>query len=57
MPPFRDQGMVMCWAASAWAETEKSFHRIQGYKDLWILKTVLDEDFTKDKLVQERRVG
>jgi len=54
---WRDQQMVLYWAASAWSETEKSFRRIQGYQDLWILKSVLDEDFTKDKLIQERRVG
>jgi transposase-like protein len=54
---WRSQEMVMYWAASAWSDTEKSFRRIQGYKDLWILKSVLDEDFTKDKFVQERRVG
>jgi transposase-like protein len=54
---WRNQEMVLYWAASAWADTEKSFRRIQGYKDLWILKSVLDEDFTKNKLVQERRVG
>lgn len=54
---WRGQEMVMYWAASAWSDTEKNFRRIQGYKDLWILKSVLDEDFTKDKLVQERRAG
>lgn len=54
---WRSQEMVMYWAASAWSETEKKFRRIQGYQDLWVLKSVLDEDFTKDKLVPERRVG
>lgn len=54
---WRGEEMVLYWAASAWSETEKSFRRIQGYKDLWILKSVLDEDFTENKLVQERRVG
>lgn len=54
---WRSQEMVMYWAASAWLETERHFRRIQGYKDIWILKSVLDDDFTKDKLAQERRVG
>lgn len=54
---WRNQEMVMYWAASAWAETEKSFRRIQGYDKIWELKAYLDEDFTKGKLVQERRVG
>lgn len=54
---WRNQEMVMYWAASAWSDTEKNFRRIQGYKDIWILKSALDEDFTENKLVQERRVG
>ena len=54
---WRNQPMVLYWAASAWSDTEKNFRRIQGYKELWVLKSVLDEDFTKDKLVKERRVG
>lgn len=54
---FRGEEMVMYWAASAWLEVEKSFRRIQGYQELWVLKSVLDDDFTENKLVQERRVG
>lgn len=54
---WRNQEMVMYWAASAWSETEKNFRRIQGYKDLWVLQSFLDKDFTENKLVQERRVG
>jgi transposase-like protein len=54
---WRTQEMVMYWAASAWVATEKSFRRIQGYQELWALKSVLDEDFTEDKLASERRVG
>ena len=30
--------------AAAYLETEKSFRRIIGYRDLWALKAVLDED-------------
>jgi transposase-like protein len=36
--------MVLRWAAAALLETEKSFRRIMGYQDLWMLKAVLDED-------------
>jgi transposase-like protein len=54
---WRDEEMVLYWAASAWSDTEKSFRRIQGYQDLWTLKSVLDKDFSEDKVVQERRVG
>ena len=54
---WRDEEMVRYWAAGAWSDTEKSFRRIQGYHDLWVLKSVLDKDFTEDRVVQERKVG
>ena len=34
--------MAQRWCASALLETEKHFRRVQGYKDLWILKSWLD---------------
>jgi putative transposase len=54
---WRDERMVIYWAASAWSETEKHFRRIQGYEDLWMLKAVLDEESSHDQVVLERRVG
>ncbi|MFH0914819.1 MAG: IS256 family transposase [bacterium] len=36
--------MVLRWAAAALLETEKSFRRIMGHQDLWMLKAVLDEE-------------
>ncbi len=36
--------MVLRWAAAALLETGKSFRRIMGYHDLWMLKAVLDEE-------------
>ena len=36
--------MVLRWAAAALLETAKSFRRIMGYQDLWMLKAVLDEE-------------
>ncbi len=41
---WRDGRMVLRWAAAAFLLTEKSFRRIQGYRDLWMLKAVLEED-------------
>lgn len=35
--------MVLRWAAAAFLMTEKSFRRIQGYRDLWMLKAALEE--------------
>ena len=45
--------MVLRWAAAAYLDTEKDFRRIMGYRDLWILKAVLDED----KHTEEVRVA
>ena len=39
---WRDGRMVLRWAAAAFLITEKSFRKIQGYRDLWILKAVLN---------------
>jgi transposase-like protein len=36
--------MVLRWAAAALLETEKHFRKIMGYKDVWMLKAVLDEE-------------
>jgi putative transposase len=38
---WRDHEMVLRWMASAYLEAEKSFRRIQGYRDLWVLSTAL----------------
>ncbi len=40
---WRDGRMVLRWAAAAFLITEKSFRKIQGYRDLWMLKAALDE--------------
>lgn len=46
--------MIMRWAASAFLDTEKSFRKIQGYKDLWMLKASLNDQIA---LANERRVA
>ena len=40
---WRDGKMVLRWAAAAFLITEQSFCKIQGYRDVWILKAVLDQ--------------
>jgi putative transposase len=42
---WRDGRMVLRWAAAAFLMTEKSFRKIQGYRDLWMLKSVLEGGF------------
>jgi putative transposase len=40
---WKNGKMVLRWAAAAYLETEKNFHRIDGYRELWMLKAALDE--------------
>ena len=46
--------MVLRRATAAFLETEKHFKRIGGYKQLWMLKSYLD-DLEKDKALAEKR--
>ena len=39
---WRNGKMVLRWAAAAFLATEKNFRRIQGYRDLWMLKAALE---------------
>jgi len=41
---WRDGRMVRRWAAAAFLITEKNFRKIQDYRDLWMLKAVLEEN-------------
>ncbi len=38
---YRDAQMALRWTATGFIEAQKSFRKIQGVKDLWILKTAL----------------
>lgn len=38
---YRDAEMALRWTATGFLEAEKSFHKIQGVKDLWVLATAL----------------
>ena len=38
---YRDAAMIMRWVAAGFLEAEKSFRKIQGIKDLWMLKAAL----------------
>jgi putative transposase len=41
---WRDGEMVKRWAAAAFLDAEQSFRRILGYRDLWMLKAILNDD-------------
>lgn len=40
---WRSGEMALRWAAAAALETERNFRKILGYRNLWMLKAVLDE--------------
>ena len=44
---YRDAEMVLRWTATGFLEAEKSFRRIQGVKDLWVLATALGRNATR----------
>jgi len=44
--------MVLRWAAGAFLATEANFRRIDGYRDLWMLKAALDDDIPEGKEVR-----
>jgi transposase-like protein len=46
---WRDADMVMRWMSSAYLEAEKCFRRVQGYRDLWILKVALGRPTTSSQ--------
>ncbi|NSW58635.1 MAG: hypothetical protein HPY44_21695 [Armatimonadetes bacterium] len=54
---WRNGAMVSRWAAVAYLETEKSFRRIVGYRDLWALQAVLDEDQERGSLYRSLMPG
>jgi len=51
---WQDGQMVLRWATAAFLETEKHFQKIGGYKQLWMLKSYLDE-IEKEKFIAEKR--
>jgi len=45
---WQDGQMVLRWVAAAFLQTEKNFRRIQGYRDLWMLKAKLENEAILD---------
>ncbi len=54
---WRDGAMVLRWAASAFLASEKSFRRVMGCHQLWMLKSYLDESKEIENLNQHQKVG
>jgi putative transposase len=53
---YQDADMALRWTAAGFIEAEKSFRKIQGVKDLWILKAALDRT-DKQAHVDEARLA
>jgi len=53
---WRDGNMVLRWAASAFLASEKSFRRVMGWHQLWMLQANLDEP-KEENLNQQQKVG
>lgn len=47
---WQDGSMVLRWAASGFLATEKSFRRLMGYRDLWMLAAALDQGVDQEGL-------
>ncbi len=54
---WTDGSMVLRWVASALLETEKSFRRIMGCEQLWMLKSYLDSPADSKGAARERKAG
>jgi putative transposase len=54
---WQDGQMVLRWATAAFLETEKNFQKIGGYKQLWMLKSYLDEIENEKLIAEKRKVG
>jgi transposase-like protein len=54
---WQDSLMVLRWTASALLATEKNFRRIMGYKQLWYLRSYLDQPKAAEGLAEQTKVG
>jgi transposase-like protein len=49
--------MALRWTAASFEAASKGFRRIMGYKDLWMLKAVLDERDRDKKIARQAAAG
>jgi len=54
---WRDGAMALRWVASAFLASEKSFRRLMGWQQLWMLQAYLDESKSEENLDQQQKVG
>ena len=49
--------MALRWAAAGLVETEKSYRKIMGHAQLWMLKAHLDKPTEQENVVEKRKAG
>lgn len=54
---WRDGAMVLRWAASAFLASEKSFRRLMGWQQLWMLEACLNESQTSETMDRQKKIG
>jgi transposase-like protein len=54
---WRDGAMVLRWTASAFLASEKSFRRLMGCQQLWMLEACLNESQTDETMDRRKKVG
>jgi len=54
---YRDANMALRWSAAGFLEAEKSFRKIQGIRDLWILKAELKRPDKQVPVDQPRKAA
>ncbi len=54
---WKDGSMLLRWVASALIETENSFRRIMGWRQLWMLESYLDNPAESEAVARERKAG
>jgi hypothetical protein len=52
---YRDADMALRWTAAGFIEAQKSFRKIQGVRDLWILQAALGRKTAQINDVDEPR--
>jgi putative transposase len=54
---WQDGAMALRWTATAMVETEKSFRKIMGHHQLWMLAAHLREQKTGEEVDQKRKIA
>ena len=54
---YQDADMALRWTAAGFLEAQKSFRKIQGIKDLWILKAALHRPDQQTHVDQQRKAA